>query len=89
MHMHGYMHAYLINIQFIQCSVRRLETSQGQMYARDVSETSQRRLKTKCMHETSQRRLRDVSRPNVCIERLETSHAYIFLGSKCFRFFLQ
>ena len=48
------------------------ETSQGRMYAWDVSE---------------QRRLRDVSRPNVCMKRLEMSHAYIFLGSKCFRIF--
>ena len=47
----------------IQCSVRRLETSQGGL--RDVSkgsqrrlETSQRRLKGQCMHETSLRRLK-------------------------------
>ena len=76
----------------IQCSVRRLKTSQGGL--RDVSrrtqrrlETSQRRLNAKCMHETSLRRLRDVSMPNVCMKRLETFHATFFWVQNVFEFF--
>ena len=65
------------------------ETSQCHMHAWDVSETSLRRLRdVSCMH-VALRRLWDVSMPNACMRRLVTSHAYIFLGSKCFRIFLQ
>ena len=66
--------------------MRRLETSQTWFEtSRDVS----RRLRDVSMPNACMRRLRDVSMPNVCMRRLWDVSCDIFLGSKCFRIFLQ